>query len=85
MEATKLQKALDDKFLTTTKFSMEIERIVLEEKMNYIDAIVHYCESNNIEIESVAKLISNPLKDKLKWDATRLNFIKRTSKARLEF
>ena len=50
---------------------------------NYIDAIVHYCEINELEVESVTKLVSKPLKEKLKWDATRLNFMKRTSRAKL--
>jgi len=51
--------------------------------MNYIDAIVHYCETNEIEIESVSKLISKPLKEKLKYDAQKLNFIKKTTRAKL--
>ena len=33
--------------------------------------------------EVVDFLVSKPLKEKLKWDATRLNFMKRTSRARL--
>lgn len=78
-----LEQALEDKFLTPTKFSNEIEKIVSTMDMNYIDAICHYCEINNIEVESVSKLISKPLKERLKWDAIRLNFIKKTSKAKL--
>ena len=84
MEPSKeLEKAMESKFLTPTKFSMEIEKIVAEEKLNYIDAIIHYCEINNIEVESVTKLISKPLKERLKWDAIRLNFMKKTSRAKL--
>ena len=63
MEPNKeLEKAIESKFLTPSKFSMEIEKIVVEEKLNYIDAICYYCETNNIEVESVTKLISKPLK-----------------------
>lgn len=84
MEPNKeLEKAIESKFLTPQKFSMEIEKIVVAEGFNYIDAIVHYCNENNIEVESVSKLISKPLKERLKWDATRLNFMKATSKAKL--
>ena len=84
MEPSKeLEKAIESKFLTPIKFSMEIEKIVAEEGFNYIDAIVYYCESNNIEVDSITKLISKPLKERLKWDATRLNFMKATSKAKL--
>ena len=84
MEPTKeLEQAIESKFLTPQKFAMEIEKIVAEDELNYIDAIIHYCESNNLEVESITKLISKPLKERLKWDAPRLNFMKRTSRAKL--
>ena len=78
-----LEKAMESKFLTPTKFSMEIEKIVAEEKLNYIDAICQYCEMNDIEIQSVSKLITKPLKERLKYDAIQLNFMKKTSRAKL--
>ena len=78
-----LEKAIESKFLTPQKFAMEIEKIVANDELNYIDAILHYCETNNLEVESITKLISKPLKERLKWDATRLNFMKRTSRAKL--
>jgi hypothetical protein len=81
---TKLKNALESKFLCQTKFSQLIEELVKNnENMNYIDAIVHYCEENGFEVDSVAKLISKPLKEKLKCDAVNLNFLKRTSRAKL--
>ena len=84
MEPNKeLEKVIEKKFLTPSKFAMEIETIVANEDMNYIDAICHYCEINKLEIESVTKLISKPLKEKLKYDAQELNFMKKTSRARL--
>jgi len=84
MEPSKeLEKVIESKFLTPQKFAMEIEKIVVDQELNYIDAILHYCDSNSLEIESITKLISKPLKERLKWDATRLNFMKATSKAKL--
>ena len=84
MESNKeLEKVIEEKFLTPQKFSMEIETIVSKEKINYIEAICQYCEDNDIEIESVSKLISKPLKERLKYDAIQLNFMKKTSKAKL--
>ena len=67
--------------MTTMRFSQEVEKVAFENEMNYIDAIVFYCEKNEIEIESVPKLISKPLKEKLKYDAQKLNFMKKTSRA----
>ena len=84
MEPNKeLEEALEKKFLTPQKFAIEIEKIVAEDEINYIDAICHYCETNNIEVDSVTKLISKPLKERLKYDAINLNFMKKTSRAKL--
>ena len=74
---------LNKKFMNSAKFAVEIEKIVKKEKLNYIDAIVLYCEDNNIEIDSITKLISKPLKEKLKCDAQQLNFMKKTTRAKL--
>ena len=72
--------------MTATKFAGEIEKLVSENAdMNYIDAIIHFCEQNSIEVDSINKLVSKPLKEKLKYDAQRLNFIKKTSRAKLMF
>ena len=79
-----MAKNLEDNFMTAARFSQDVEKLVLNNSdMNYIDAVVHYCETNEIEIESVSKLISKPLKEKLKFDAQKLNFMKKTSRAKL--
>ena len=84
MEPNKeLEKVMETKFLTPQKFAIEIEKIVSEEQLNYIDAIIQYCESNSLEVDSITKLMSKPLKERLKWDAIRLNFMKKTSRAKL--
>ena len=86
MEPNKeLEQAIEKKFLTPSKFALEIEKIVAEESMNYIDAIVHFCELNSIDLNSVPKLISKPLKEKIKYEAMELNFLKKTSRAKLVF
>jgi hypothetical protein len=80
----KLKDVLELKFLCPAKFAQIIEEIVkTNEDMNYIDAIVFYCQENNLEVDSISKLISKPLKEKLKCDAINLNFLKRTSRAKL--
>ena len=75
---------LEDKFMTSAKFSQEVEKIaVTNEDMNYIDSVLHLCEINEIEVESVSKLISKPLKEETKYEAQQLNFMKKTSRAKL--
>jgi len=81
-----LEKALGDKFFCPSKFAQEIESLVqINADMNYIDAIIYFCEQNNIDVESVPKLISKPLKEKIKYEAMELNFLKKTSRAKLVF
>ena len=79
-----IDKVFEDKFFCPSRFSQEIESLVNKnDDMNYIDAIVYFCEQNNIDVESVPKLISKPLKEKIKYEAMELNFLKRSSRARL--
>ena len=78
------EKALEKRFFCPAKFAQEIETLVKDNhNMNYIEAIIHFCDQNSIDLESVPKLISKPLKEKIKFDATELNFLKRTSRAKL--
>ncbi len=84
MPENELEKVLESKFFCPAKFAEQIEQLVLLNKdMNYIDAIVFFCEQNNIDVESVPKLISKPLKEKIKYDAQQLNFMKKSSRAKL--
>ena len=83
-KVNELEKVMEKKFFCPTKFAQEIESLVLNNSdMNYIDAIVHFCDKNNVDVESVPKLISKPLKEKIKCDAQELNFMKRTTRAKL--
>ena len=84
MPKDELEKVMASKFFCPAKFAENIESLVLENRgMNYIDAIVHFCDQNNIDVESVPKLISKPLKEKIKCDALELNFMKKTTRAKL--
>ena len=79
-----LEKVLEKKFFCPSRFAQEIETLVqVNKNMNYIDAIIHFCDQNSIDLESVPKLIPKPLKEKIKYEAQELNFLKRTSRAKL--
>ena len=80
------EKALGKKFICPSKFAQEVEQLVQENsELNYIDAVIIFCEKNKIDLESVPKLLSKPLKEKIKFQAMELNFLKKTSRARLVF
>lgn len=80
-----INQSLETNFLSKEKFAVDIEEIVSNSNLNYIDAIVEYCEKNGVEIEVAVKLVSKPLKEKLRYDATELNYLKRTSRGKLPF
>lgn len=81
---TQLESEFNKKFMCSEKFAREVEDLVKNDSdLDYIGAIIYYCEKNNIDLESVPKLISKPLKEKIKWNAMELNFLKKTSKAKL--
>ena len=63
-------------------FFAQVTTIVNECKTSYIDAVMHYCTANDIEIEVVAKLIrGNPtLKTLIENEGQSLNFLKKTAK-----
>ena len=84
MPEENINELIEKKFYSSKKFAEEIEKTVLENKgMKYIDAIIFFCEKNNVDVESVPKLVSKPLKEKLKAEAMELNLLKRTSRAKL--
>jgi hypothetical protein len=41
-----------------------------------MDAIVWYCEENEIEVETAAKLINSKIKDTIAYEASKLNMMK---------
>jgi len=82
-EEKDLNKMIENKFYCSKKFAVEIEDIVKNSNMSYIDAIVFFCEKNSLDVEVIPKLMSKPLKEKLKAEAMELNFLKKTSYAKL--
>jgi hypothetical protein len=61
--------------MTSQKFSLLIEQLVLDKKCSYMDAILLYCEKNEMEIESAAKLVNIKIKQQLEIEYGELNFL----------
>ena len=63
--------------MNSKEFSLFIEDIVKNHKeLSYVDAIVKYCDENNIEIETTARLITKQLKEKIQHQSAQLNLLK---------
>lgn len=70
---------MSDKFLTKSEFSKLVEKTVLDNKMNYMDAVLAICEDHGIDPEDVRKFVSAPIQEKIEGEAMRLNLIPRTN------
>lgn len=58
----KLEKKFD-----AASFAKKIEELVRYHRMDYMEAIMYFCESNGLEVEAVASLVkrSEPIRQKL--------------------
>jgi hypothetical protein len=63
----------------STSFSIEVRKLIEEKKMEYIDAVVHWCELNNLEVEYAAGLIKRDpfIMSRIQMEAEDLNFLKK--------
>ncbi len=62
---------------TSKTFSMEIERLAIDKKISHMDAVLDYCHRQDIEPDTVSRLISKSLKEKIEANARDLNFLPR--------
>ena len=62
--------------LSTSKtFTLVIENIVKEKNITHMDAVLWYCQKEEIELEAVGSLVSKGLKEKIEANARELNFL----------
>ena len=61
-------------------FSLEVEKLAKEKNITHMEAVIEYCRIQEIEPDSVTRLITKSLKDKIEANARDLNFIPRQAK-----
>jgi hypothetical protein len=64
-------------------FAVDIETLRREKRMDYIDAVVFWCEQRNLDIEYAATLIKKDtiIKTKIQIEAEDLNALKKIKKS----
>tara|TARA_Y100001937_G_scaffold122804_1_gene184581 strand:- start:184 stop:405 length:222 start_codon:yes stop_codon:yes gene_type:complete len=67
--------------MNSKKFALTIEAIVKDKKIPYMDAVLKYCEDNDIDTSSIGPLINKSLKEKIQAEAEKLNLIEKSSTA----
>ena len=65
-----------DVILTPNKFALIIENIVKDRNITYMDAVLEYCQSHNIDPSDTKAMISKTLKEKIAYEAQNLNMLK---------
>lgn len=63
-------------FLDETSFQMQIEVIVREKRLDYLDAVIEFCKSHDMDPEDVKKLMTVNLKDKIRNAAIDQGYMK---------
>ena len=61
-------------------FSLEVEKLALEKKITHMEAVLEYCKEHQLEPDSVGRLISKSLKDKIEANARDLNYLPKRAK-----
>lgn len=59
------------------KFSKMVETQVRNSELSYMDAIIHLCEKNNMEVEDVKKYLTPSIIEHLENEAMQLNFLEK--------
>jgi hypothetical protein len=62
--------------MNSKEFSLKIESLVKEKRCSHMDAVLLFCEENEIDPGTVSKLISKSLKEKIKLEATNKRMLK---------
>jgi Phage late-transcription coactivator len=67
---------------SSSDFVREIETLVVDKNIDFFEAVMHYCETKGIEVETAAALIkqSTTLKAKIQFEAENLNLLKKTAR-----
>lgn len=65
-----------------TEFMREIHDICKNDKLDYIDAIIYFCEQNNLEPEVMAQKVKKIplLQSKIQEEAEKMNYISKTTR-----
>ena len=69
--------------MNSKRFALEIEELVKSKKISYMDAVVLYCEDNDIDTGTISSLINKSLKEKIQMEAEKLNLVEKSGTATL--
>jgi hypothetical protein len=65
--------------ITPKRFTTIIEDLVKEKRLTHLEAIIYYCEENNLEAHTCTRWMDKTMREKIQFDAEALNYLPKTS------
>jgi hypothetical protein len=67
--------------MNSKEFSTHIEELVKNKRgISYMEAVLHFCEKNDIDPATVNSIISKSIRDKIEVEAQNLNYLPKKAK-----
>ena len=76
-DENELLPSIEDILIKPEDLLRDIKALVLNNRMNYLEAVVYYCQKNNYDIEAVAKTIPQSLRTLVEDSAKKLKLFKK--------
>ena len=71
--------------IESTEFCKKVENLILNDKYdNYIEAVLQVCDEESLEPFMGARLLSQPIKEKIKEEGQTINLLPSKTKLPLE-
>jgi hypothetical protein len=64
----------------TIDLNLKIEEVVKVKEISYMEAVLHYADTSELEPEVMAKMLNQSIKDKIEVEAQNLNMLKKSGK-----
>lgn len=77
--------AITKKFRNANEFSLFIEESIVGTGLTYMEYLIDYCETNNIDCASIKTLISPALKEKIRLEAECNGMMRKLGTPALQF
>lgn len=68
-----------ENILTKQSLAVIIEKLVIDEGMSYMEAVLQYCDEKQIDPLDIGKLISPVIKSKIEAEAMTRNLLPKTN------
>jgi uncharacterized protein YdhG (YjbR/CyaY superfamily) len=62
-------KEYENFFLNEVTLQKQIEELVIDSRLTYMEAMIRFCSDNSLDFEDIANIVSVNLKEKIRVDA----------------